>query len=199
MIKVYILASAILLICSCAPKYKIVHDYTPPTSTYGLSCLNKQCHKQNLYCQNLCLEQYTHCQQLQEQNAIDDFNQILGEYYAKLELHQSKLDLYFQKQKIYLQDKKFLKRKQKHALEQCESKQLNKHNCPNYKKFKKKLKKLNKPYKPHKPFKPTLRQTIVDYQKFCHNDCQCKENFNQCYVGCGGQVNSRKICIDNCD
>ena len=199
MIKVSILALTILFISSCAPKYKIVHDYTPPTSTYGLSCLNKQCHKENSHCKHQCQTQFNNCLIKQEHDAAGDYNHILNEYHVKLEHYHNELEYYFQDKEHYRKNKKFLKHKQEHALEQCKNKNLSKEKCPSYKRIKKKLNRLNKPYKPVKPHKPSLQQVIAEYQRSCQSDCQCKQGFNQCYVGCGGQVNSRKICIDNCD
>ncbi len=196
MIKTIILILSILLISACAPRYKIIHDYIPPASNSGLNCLKHKCHKQNLHCQKQCQIQQLNCQIIQEQNAKRDYSQMLMVYYSELELFETRLDMFYRDQEHYRHKKKRLEHKKKHAFEQCK---IEKNNCSEYKYFKKKLKKLNKPYKPNKPYIKTLQQTITEYQQSCADDCQCNEYFNQCYVSCGGYVNTRKICIDYCD
>ena len=48
----------------------------------------------------------------------------------------------------------------------------------------------------HKPAVRTL-DDFIDYSK-CHLSCNCEATFNSCFVGCGGKITNKNICITNC-
>jgi len=55
------------------------------------------------------------------------------------------------------------------------------------------------PDPPERPGEPTLEALVARYQADCRRDCDCDATFRACYIGCGGTVRSRRVCVANCD
>ena len=98
--------------------------------------------------------------------------------------------------KSFQTKRELLEYKKTEAEKKCK---LNPQTCSEYKKNKKKIKKLHHPQRPIKPYKPRLQDEIAHAQKLCSLDCKCKDRYNLCYVSCGGTIDTRKICIENCN
>jgi hypothetical protein len=198
-----------LLLSACSPQYQLVHDYSPPKQTKGMECVNKKCTKNRNSCQKRCNSNFQNCLITQKKAAHQSYTIQLDNYYHEMELYQSDLALYREKIDNYHLKKDIIKLKMEKALNHCNKKhnankhKPNKHNpnkqCSKYHQYKKKLKKLYRPYHPHQPAKPSLAYTIREFQKHCSKKCQCDDLFNYCYIGCGGKIESRTICIKNCD
>lgn len=194
--KLILISLFIFFNSACSPRYKIIHDYIPPENESGLACLQQQCHKDNLHCHSQCQKKYNQCLHTQDKAARENFYLVLDDYYSSLELYQSDLELFYEKEKSFHSKKQLLEYKKDQFYKKCK---LNKEFCSKHKKYKKKLKKLYRPYKPQKPHKPGLQEEISIAQQSCHSDCQCQDKYNQCYISCGGIVNTRKICLENCE
>ena len=180
---------------ACSPRYKIIHDYIPPANDSGLACLQQHCHKDNLHCHSECQKNYNQCLNSQDKGVRKDFNLVLDKYYTNLELYQSDLELFYEKEKSFHSETKLLEHKKDQFLKKCK---LDNEFCSEHKKYLKKLKNLHQPYMPKKPDKPNLLEEISKAQQSCHSDCQCQDKYNTCYISCGGVVNTRKICLENC-
>ena len=59
--------------------------------------------------------------------------------------------------------------------------------------------KRDRPREPWVPSKPSFEQILVNQQSFCSTNCGCEQSYDNCFVGCGGQVIPHKICVENCD
>jgi len=195
----YILLFLSLLLSACSPQYKLVHDYYPPKQNKGMECINKQCTKNRNSCQNSCNNNFQNCLINQEKAAHHNYPILLDNYYHEMELYQSDLSLYHEKINNYHLKKDNIKLKMNNALNHCNKKHKDDKQCSEYHHYKKKLKKIYRPYHPNQPIKPSLAHSIRDFQKSCSKNCQCDDLFNQCYIGCGGKIDTRKICISNCN
>lgn len=52
------------------------------------------------------------------------------------------------------------------------------------------------PVPPPAPSKQAIRAQMI--QEHCNVPCDCQHQFDQCYVGCGGTVQHRMVCVENC-
>lgn len=53
------------------------------------------------------------------------------------------------------------------------------------------------PIPPVAPDRATIRSHLIEVE--CDLNCDCQDRFDQCYIGCGGQVERRVVCVENCN
>ncbi len=184
---------------ACSPEYKIVHDYIPPHDNRGLTCIDRKCSANRQQCQFQCNEGFKTCLIDQEEIARDNFPEQLSDYYHQMDIYHVKMEQYHHEYERYQQRNRHLRHLQDKALKFCQQKKIEKHQCSDFHHFKKKRNKLYQPYAPSEPMKPSLTNSIHHMQQSCTHNCQCDQQFDKCYIGCGGKVNSRKVCIENCN
>lgn len=184
---------------ACSPQYKLVYDYNPPEHEKGMQCINRQCIKNQNTCQLNCNSTYKGCLSNQEIAARENYPILLDTYYHEMELYESDLYLYHEKLNSYQLKKELVALKIDTALKYCNKRHIENKHCSDYHFNKKRLKKIPRPYRPTQPGKPLLVSSIRAFQKLCSKDCQCNNLFNLCYIGCGGQVDSRRLCTKNCN
>ena len=54
------------------------------------------------------------------------------------------------------------------------------------------------PILPNRPDKPILSKEIKRAQKSCSNKCGCQKEYDNCFVSCGGTLDYKKFCVENC-
>lgn len=185
-----------LLVVSCGPQYRVVDDYVPPADNSGKRCL-KQCQKEKNRCQRKCTRKRQHCLADAEMLAKDDYPQAMDHYANELEKYTLAQDLYQHKYDHYRNEKDWLNKRISNLKVDC--REGDRHACKKRKNLIRKRNHLHQPARPLRPFRPTLVSITKEYQEACKSDCGCDENFRSCYIGCGGQVKSRSICVENCD
>jgi len=52
------------------------------------------------------------------------------------------------------------------------------------------------PVPPAAPDRAAIRERVIDRE--CNPGCGCQQAFDQCYIGCGGQVERRVVCVEHC-
>jgi len=72
--------------------------------------------------------------------------------------------------------------------------------CQKLEKIKDELEKLKskKLIEPDRPEKPILLQLTRRFQSICSNNCNCSNDFSKCFISCGGDIEEKKVCIENC-
>ena len=53
---------------------------------------------------------------------------------------------------------------------------------------------------PAAPNKPSLSEETTRVRALrCENECGCQDGFKACYISCGGQVETLRYCLENCE
>lgn len=186
------------LMIACGPQYKIVHDYVPPENPLGLSCIQQQCANNQKVCQLECNDVFEMCMQRQEHQARADFPHLMEKYHAQMDTYHAEKALYNERYENYRLKLELLQDRQKFSLNTCRQQRVAKKHCRSYHQYQREINDMTRPTRPYQPSKPSLKRNIRQAQRQCSRDCRCDKMFNKCYVGCGGKVNSRKVCIKNC-
>jgi len=185
-----------LLLNGCGPQYKIVEDYYPPQSSQGKQCI-QSCQTSKNSCQNSCDRKYNYCLRKAQDIAEQELPDLLNQYVHNYDGYIYAYERYQYEYRIYSNEVHRVNDHLNQTKVLCD--QGSNDACHLKKELKHRIKSLYAPAKPQKPIRPTLNTVTADHQRSCSKSCGCSDNFKGCYISCGGQINSRKICIDNCD
>ena len=181
--------------CS-SPKYKIEKIYYPPTDK---ACVDR-CQKEFQKCQDTCQRNYNECLLKAPERAQKIYDQLereytqkLQEYYKQYRIYQNQLR---EREKIIERLKRDLK-----FYERLCAQYKDKEACYRKKNIKKALERLkyNTPVAPQKPEEISFKEILDKERALCRCDCGCKEIFDACYQACGGKVEIKRICVEDCD
>lgn len=195
---VFLLLAALLLV-GCGPRYVIKNQYIPPASSVSQSCLNN-CSMIRQNCQNICQQNYQYCLddayakakavEIDEQRAYDvAYSRYQMDYgFYRMEMQRWQRDYY-----DYSRDLS-------HYQSQCE-RNKDPYACKKRDELRNYMNRLShdRPREPWIPARPTFEQILVNQQSFCTTNCGCEQSYDNCFVGCGGQVIPHKMCVENCD
>ncbi len=181
---------------SCGPKYKIVKTYIPPKDE---ACL-KGCKRRLAECKNKCFENYRKCLKESADRAKKIYEVLYEDYKRSLE------DYYFQYREYLFALERFrsieysLREDYKFYSRIC-SKYKDREACRRRDYLKRFLRNLpyERPVKPVRPVKPDYRRILAKESKACNCDCRCTQEYNVCFQSCGGRIETKKICVENCD
>lgn len=189
----------VLLFAGCGPRYVIKNQYIPPASSLSQNCLN-QCSLIRQSCQDQCQRNYQYCLddayakakavEVDELRAYDRAYMSYRMDYMQYEhaLHRWQRDYHdYSRDLSYYQN-------------QCE-RNKDPHACKKRDDLRHYMNRLSRerPREPWVPVRPTFEQILVNQQSFCTTNCGCEQSYDNCFVGCGGQVIPHKICVENCD
>ncbi len=173
-----------LLFVGCSPKYRIVKTYHPPKS--GASSCLQSCELKLNNCKSHCEADFNRCKIKADQVAQKAYEQKLQSYHKALEAYASAVERYNMEVDFayvgYYGDPFCYGR------------------SPFYRGF------FYDPfwyspriYLPPKPKKPSLEQEKLKAEgQMCRLDCGCQEIYDRCFSGCGGEIEQKKVCIENC-
>ena len=188
----------ISFIFSCSPRYETVYIYNPPKSLEGKRCV-KDCELKKKKCEEKCKEEKRKCYK----EAIKTAKEI---YSLKFEEYKIAYNDYLTKYKIYRRELNNWQAKYDELLSNygyfsriCSS---DKKFCSEMSFYKNLLHQhnLHKPKPPKPPVKPDLSEIIAEQKrKMCKLNCDCTDEFNICFESCGGSINIKKVCVENCD
>ncbi len=190
----------LIFLSACSPKYKLVQQKIPPEITTSSSQCLAQCETQMSTCKNSCQTQHSMClaeqaefakQQYPKQLEID--TAALEAYYAKLSLYESQQRGYDAQSALYL--------KQAHEYKHlCKTALFNRaSHCANAKAANYQYSTLSRPTAPKKPNKTTLEELTISSQEQCNKKCGCEQSYERCFISCGGKIETKRICVSNCD
>jgi hypothetical protein len=175
-----LVAGLAVLLAGCAgPRYATEVRYLPPATEAGQACL-QGCHTDMRACQADCQSRRETCIAGIEPQVDAAFDQALRQYEAE--------------RKVYMRERQF------YQLDRTLSFGFYHH--PFYYGYPDPFWYTDRyfddpPVPPAAPSRAAIRERLVDEQ--CNIDCGCQAAFDQCYVGCGGQIERRVVCIENCD
>jgi len=167
-------------LAGCAgPRYATEVRYLPPTTEAGLSCI-QGCQTDRQACQSDCRARRESCIADIGPKADAAFEEALRRYEAQ--------------RRVYLRELQF------YRLDRAMH--VGFYRDPFYFGYPGPFWYTDRylddpPIPPEAPDRAAIRQQLIDQQ--CSLQCGCQGAFDQCYVGCGGQVERRVVCIENCD
>ncbi len=199
MIRYILFGIVALFFMGCAPQYAIKTIYIPPKDKMAHKCLNR-CNLERSLCQKRCMEQKRQC--LNDAFArAKDIEAIEEQKYQKnLALYQEKLSDYnykiFDWQNLYDQNYKDWRYFRKKCKTSHDS-----YACDREDDLRRAIDILirKKPKEPKAPLSPSFSKILSKEQSFCRYDCGCQKDYDICFSNCGGEIEVKKICIENCD
>ncbi|MFP4639691.1 MAG: hypothetical protein ACLFMY_04545 [Guyparkeria sp.] len=173
--------SAFLLSACAAPRYATEVRYAPPATEAGMTCL-KGCHVELQACQADCQSRREACIAGIEPRVDAAFEEALKRY--------------------ELERRHYMRERQFYQLDQALHFGFYHHpfyyGYPGYPGPFWSTDRYwdDPPVPPVAPDRAVIRAEVID--RHCNEPCGCQEAFDQCYVDCGGQVERRVVCIENC-
>ena len=193
MLNKFFIFTFITILWGCSPKYKIVYDYIPPQNFSAKEGI-KSCYTDLKKCNKRCQAKNESC-------AKKAYALAKLEYLKEISLYKTKLLNYQLKYKDYLHkknNKDDLEERYNYYHDVCNTKK-DRYACQKANFYLDKLNNLKYLQKPYKPSEPNFDDILSSKKSsLCSNNCNCKEEFNSCYVSYGGVVKTKKICIANC-
>ena len=183
-------------ISSCGPKYKVVKSYIPPKDE---ACVEK-CKLRLAECKNRCFENYRKCLKESTERAKKIYEALYEDYQRSLQ------DYHFQYREYLFTLERF-KRIERSLKEDYEfynricTKYKDREACRRRNYLKRFLRNLSyeKPLKPLKPVKPKYQRILSKERKTCSCDCGCMQDYDVCFQSCGGRIETKRICVEDCD
>ncbi|QIR75469.1 hypothetical protein FA592_04220 [Sulfurospirillum diekertiae] len=194
-----ILIGIAFLLAGCGPRYVIKNEYIPPASALSQTCLNNCSHIRQ-GCQNQCQQNYQYCldDAYAKAKAVEVSEQRAYEIaYSRYQMDYTEYQFALQR---WQRDYYDYSRDLSHYQSQCE-RDKDGYACKKRDELHHYLNRLShdRPREPWVPVRPTFEQILVNQQSFCTTNCGCELSYDNCFVGCGGQVIPHKICVENCD
>ncbi|WP_457643854.1 hypothetical protein [Persephonella sp.] len=193
---IYLFALLLIIISACSPKYRVEKIYHPPQDKI---CVQK-CQAEYTVCQDKCEDNYLRCLR----DSIDRSQKI---YSALQKEYSSRLKNYYREYNLYIREMEEINARLKRLNEELKlfskicSKYRDKDACKKKDSLNKQIRRLkaNQPSPPPKPAIVELDEILKKERAMCSCDCGCKEIYDSCYQSCGGRVEIKRICVENCD
>jgi len=170
-----------LFFLGCSPKYKSVNEHILPSSAQGQECISK-CQKQYGSCKEICKANLEICKTKAIKVAKENYERKNREYVSRLEryvdemrMHELNMNLYYFNGPFgYGYRWSYYPR----SLFWYDSYPV---------------------IRPYRPIKPSLSLEVEKATKeICDTDCGCTQTYDKCFVGCGGIIGTKEVCIENC-
>lgn len=190
---------SVWLLSGCAPQYETRYEFTPPSSTSGLTCLNR-CEVQARTCNLQCHLQYNQCSVKAEEQAKVELPVKLREYDAQLATWEREKERYEADLRFYAMELRQRELQRDLYRLSCDRDGKTSNSCLHYQRLMSGMPVIYEPRRPNKmPEKPTLSSETARIRDLtCSNECQCDMQYRQCYTSCGGAVKPYQFCVENC-
>jgi len=187
----------ILLLTGCAsPVYETVTDRRFPARTESTILCMDNCNNYQNVCSQDCQQYYEVCLIDQKETAEKNFSIDLLQYNVDLANYNTKLTKYNIEKSEYEDQFSHLQSRISQAKRYCNQKGIK--DCKQARYYTIQWLALTSPKKPQEPQPISLHSQITKYQSSCKKDCECDRLFDQCFLGCGGQIQERSVCVRNC-
>ena len=190
--KSLLLLFSLLFLSACSPKYKIVKEYHPPVAAQSSDaqvCLGL-CDSKRTACKSDCEAVFSSCQVKAHRIANQRYAKKMQQYTGQLEnyvdaVQRDRFEMQFYSMGYY--GYPFYRPGFAYGPYGGYANRLFWYDpIPVYNYTR-------------QPRKPSLAQEKLKAEaEFCNLDCGCTQKFDDCYIGCGGKVLSKKLCIENC-
>ena len=198
--KTTIIALTALLFIACSPKYEIKTLYNQPTTKQGKVCV-QECNVKRETCQIHCNQKRDNCLAQAKLRAKDTFSSLMNEYEHLMRGYEVEMNRY--DGEVASWDRRHIKLEQQSQTyrELCDHKKDgNAYECRRAREADNELTSLEaiEPILPNRPNEPILSKEIKKAQKSCSNKCGCQKEYDNCFVSCGGTLDYKKFCVENC-
>ncbi len=175
---IFIVLSALFFI-GCSPKYKVVSEYEVPKSQSAKACLI-ECQKQYGSCKEICSANLEICKTKAYKVAKQNFDRLMQSYVLQLERYTREMQFYELERELYYFNGFYSRGYGYYPRGMMWT-------FPFY---------MNRPMI---PLRPTLENEIrLAEKQMCSVDCGCTKAYDECYVGCGGIIKDKEVCVENC-
>ncbi len=198
--KIFIITMGVFIFfVGCAPQYAIKNQYIPPIKSKSNICL-KNCALDKQACQTRCEEDYSDCLSYANERAKkiqvrsdENYKKRYARYLTRLNDYNLNI---FDWQNRY--DERYSD--WKYFNDKC-SKNGDKYACDREEDLRYIIRKLkiNRPREPREPRYISFDEILAKQQKTCSRKCGCQDNYDSCFLSCGGEIVPHKICVKNCD
>lgn len=195
-----------LSLSGCGPVYELRDQYTPPVDPVGQRCV-RECESLRSGCSGECKLTFSRCTQGADEEAKEAYSRALEVYAAKLETYSAEKSLYDRTYAEYRDAKAELDGAYERAKQHCRQHDIQA--CAEKDRIDDRRDHLSDDYygtgrplhhEPKVPEKPSLEDETRRFRALrCDAECGCEKSFKACYIGCGGQVETKRYCIENCD
>jgi len=187
--KYLLLIVSMLFLSACSPKYKVVKEYHAPKNTNSTQtpiCLGV-CETNRQACTQNCKATLKTCKIKSDRIAKERYAAKMQQYTIQLERYVNEMQLdNFNMYFYHFDHFRYPYYYPSHGYFGYGNSLFWYNPMPFYS------------YAP-KPKKPSLKIEILRAQEeFCDAECGCTQTYDSCYTGCGGEIISKKICIENC-
>ena len=196
----------LLALGGCGPVYELRDHYTPPLDPAGQQCI-RGCEEQHSGCRLDCGHAYSACALEADEEAKEAYSRALEVYAAELETYGAEQALYDRDYQDYRDRKGELDQAYDRAKQRCRQQQPKA--CKEEDRLDDRRDRLRNDYygtggplnqAPEAPDKPSLSEETARVRALrCESECGCQDGFKACYLGCGGQVETLRYCLENCD
>jgi len=192
MMRYIILVMSMFFLSACTPKYKVVKEYHPPkisNSSESSICVGL-CESKRSACKTKCESAFSSCQVKAHRIANQRYAKKMQNYTQQLENYVNQVnDTQFDRSFMHVSYVGYGYPYYYNPRYYGYANSLFWYDpMPYYSN-----------YMPAKPKKPSLAQEKLKAEaEVCDLDCGCTQSFDDCYTGCGGQVVSKQLCIENC-
>ncbi|BAN69247.1 hypothetical protein [endosymbiont of unidentified scaly snail isolate Monju] len=187
---------AILLLAGCGARYEVIEDFVPPADRKARACI-AGCEQQRQACEAACDHRFQACRERAEARAHTDLPARRRAYLDRLDIYLRERELWLDEQALQLRQRQLLEARIAQLEPRCTRDERS--GCSELNRLRRERDALVLPDPPERPAEPTLESLVARYQADCRRDCDCDASFRACYIGCGGEVRSRRVCVANCD
>ena len=186
---IFIIISSLFFL-GCSPKYKVVNEYIAPQSEAGIVRLS-ECQKQYGSCKEVCKANFEICETKANavakenfENKMQQYSLALERYMDDMEMYQLEIDLmYFDGfggygYGMYGGYGRYGGFYHPRSMFMMGPMPL---------------------FRPVRPRKPNLNSEMKSAQmQMCQIDCGCTKTYDSCFIGSGGVLKTKRICVENC-
>jgi len=179
----------LLALGGCGPVYELRDHYSPPLDPAGQQCI-RGCETQRSGCRLDCDRAYSSCSREANTEAREAYSRALEVYAAELETYGAEQALYDRDYQEYRDRKAELDDAHDRAKQRCRQREPKA--CAEEDRLDDQRDRLREDYYGSEE---TARVRALR----CDDECGCQDSFKACYISCGGQVETLRYCLENCD
>jgi len=190
-----------LLLTACSPKYVVKTVYIQPSTKQEKVCV-QECNVKRQTCQIHCNQKRDNCLVEAEKKAKESFPSMLDEYDYIMHQYEREQNRYEVEIASWDRNHHHLEEKFQTYRRLCDNKKDRKsYECRRAREIDSELESIEaiEPTAPPHPHEPILAEEIKKAQSSCSNNCGCQDDYDNCFVSCGGTLDYKKICVENCN
>lgn len=190
------------------PVYKTKKVYIQPENQEGKACV-EECRKTAKVCVADCKQAYERCYRYAPELTSKNISRARRKYKDQLAVYNEEIKAYDYERNKVERYRRGLQKQWRRYNERCTNVFDTPNACDRKRDIEWKLKDFELEYseflrkEPKRPAKPNLpsEESLIQAirNKVCKKDCGCRDQFERCFTPCGGRIETKKICVENCE